>query len=652
MTFLSPTFIVKKLKVYQHGHEAFTCSFHKGLNIIRGRNSSGKTTIMDLLAYSLGAENIKWKPEALLCTSTLVEVLLNDEPACFKREISAETQKPLSIFWGDLEKALISSPLQWETYPFRRSEKSMSFSQVILNSLNMPVAQGEGASILTMHQLLRVMYADQPSVHSPIFRVDSFDKALTRETVGDYLCGVYDDKLYSAQVRLKQVDSDLSKKTTELKSIFLVLGRSGQSENIHYIDERISQLNLEREKLLEEINALRTSEFTSVSKNPDKEKTDKLRKKLDNAKAAESLLIDEITKVSLDISDSEMFIKELEERSGNLNESSIAREFFSGVSFQFCPSCLSEITIENDNHCHLCKASVPDGDTAPQVLRMKNELAVQLKESNYLLELKNKQLTELKLKLPSVKKEVKKLFQEYSTISTRWESPYEIEFGRISKALGTIEEEINQAYEHLKLKSVISELQTSRDQLQSEKESLESLIEALHNKEEKTKVKVSETVESIMIRLLKLDLELQVEFINAKQVRFSFEDNTVYVNGSRNFSESSAVILRHIFHLSLLTASLNMEFMRLPRFIMLDGIDDGGMEKGRSHRLQQIIVDEVSKYKHDFQLIFATSEISPDLEHTDFTVGRYFSPEARSLRVNYTATDIDIIPPSEHENLH
>ncbi|HDL7428984.1 TPA: AAA family ATPase [Yersinia enterocolitica] len=647
MTFLSPTFIVKNLKVYQHGHEAFSCSFHKGLNILSGRNSSGKTTIMDLLAYSLGAENIKWKPEALLCTNTIVEVLLNDKPTCFKREISEESLKPLSIFWGGLDAALSSSPNQWETYPFRRSEKSMSFSQVILNSLSMPVAQGEGASILTMHQLLRVMYADQPSVHSPIFRVDSFDKALTRETVGDYLCGVYDDKLYTSQVRLKQVDSELSKKVSELKSIFLILGRSGQSENIHYIDEKISQLNTQREKLLEDLSILRTSGSSGGANNSDKEKTDSLRKRLDKAKAAESKVVDEINRISLDIFDSEMFIKELKERIDNLNESSVAREYFSGVSFQFCPSCLSEIVTGHDNDCHLCKTSIPDGDMAPQLLRMKNELAVQLKESNYLLELKNKELAELKLAQPALRKEVKKLSQEYSLASSSWESPYEIEFGRISKSLGSVEEEINQAYEHLKLKSAIAELQSSRDLLQAEKESLESVIESLQNREEKTKLKVSQSIEIIMIRLLKMDLELQVEFINAKQVKFSFEDNTVYVNGSKNFSESSAVILRHIFHLSLLTASLEMKFMRLPRFIMLDGIDDGGMEKGRSHRLQKIIVDEVSKYEHDFQLIFATSDISPDLEGTEFTVGRYFRPEARSLNVSYAAINADVINSSD-----
>lgn len=265
MTFLSPTFRVSELRVFQKGHQAFSCKFHKGVNVLRGRNSSGKTTIMDLLAYSLGAENIPWKPEALLCTETLTEVYLNDVPVCFKRELVAnEHQKPIVFYMGGIESALKSAPSEWQKHPFKRSEKSLSFSQVIFNLLGMPLAQGDGASILTMHQILRVLYADQPSLHSPIFRVDSFDRALTRETVGDYLCGIYDDELYTSQIRLKQVDSDLTKSIGELKSIFKVLGRSGQSENIHFIDERIQDLKIKKKNCLQSLMRLNSVRWTEV----------------------------------------------------------------------------------------------------------------------------------------------------------------------------------------------------------------------------------------------------------------------------------------------------------------------------------------------------------------------------------------------------
>jgi len=640
MTFLNPSFSIRRFKVFQGGREAFSCAFHKGVNVIRGRNSSGKTTIMDLLAFSIGAENIRWKPQALLCTLTLTEVLLNDKPACFKREISKDSMRPLSILWGTMDDALKSSPNQWEIYPFKRSEKTLSFSQVILNSMDMPLAQGEGASILTMHQILRVLYADQPSVHSPIFRNDIFDKALTRETVGDYLCGIFDDKLYSSLIELKQVDSTLSTKISELRSIFSVLGRSGQSENIHFIEQKIIDLESKKNKLYDKLNDLKGRAIAEGNnKNADREKTDTLRKRLNKAKADEVRNSDKVASLEMEVADSEMFINELEARYQALNESGVAREFFSNVQFQFCPSCLSELYSTSDGSCTLCKNHTPEGSEAPQLLRMKNEISVQLKESKFLLEHNCEELNKLKVQIPELKKNVQALVREYEDVSTTWENAYEIEFEALTKSIGRIEEEINQAYESQKLSDVITELQNDRNNLQSRKDILESLIESLQGKEQSRKVDVAKTVEDIMIRLLKLDLPLQTEFIEPKQVSFSFVDNEVYVNGSKNFSESSAVVLRHVFHLALLTASLNKSYMRLPRFLMLDGIDDGGMEKERSHNLQKIIVQETQSYLHDFQLIYATSEINPAYDDTELVVGRYFNPDDRSLEVSYTTID-------------
>ncbi|MBC5788731.1 AAA family ATPase [Providencia sp. JUb39] len=638
MTFLKPTLMVSELKVFQQGHEAFSCLFHKGVNVLRGRNSSGKTTIMDLLAFSLGAENIKWKPEALLCSMTLVEVSLNGKPACFKREISEESMRPMSIFWGNMAQAIESSPSQWETYPFRRSEQSLSFSQIILNALELPLAQGDGASILTMHQILRILYADQPSLHSPIFRSDSFDKPLTRETIGDYICGIFDDKLYSSQIRLKQVDVELAKRISELKSIFLILGRSGQSENLHYIDEKITELENRRMSLLDKLSQIKNRSYELANDNKaDKDKTSNIRKALNKAKALVQKNKSDIESLKLDIADSEMFVNELEERLLNLNESGEAKKYFGSVKFNFCPSCLSEIDIADENCCGLCKSHLPKGKESSQLLRMRNEISVQLKESKFLLEHKYKKLSELQLKSPQLDKEAKKLVQDFDISINNWESSFEIEFEKVSKEIGAIEEEINQSYEHKKLHTVITDLQQSRDALQKEKEELTSLVESLQNKEQSRRNDIAETVSNIAIRLLKEDLERQSEFIDAKNVSFSFYENSVTVNGSINFSESSAVVLRHIFHLSLLSASQKKEYMRLPRFMMLDGIDDGGMEKERSHNLQQIIVKETSNYENDFQLIFATSEINPEYENSSLTVGRHFKTEARSLDINKTA---------------
>lgn len=635
MTLLNPSLKINRLIVFQGSHRAFDCEFHSGVNVVRGRNSSGKTTVMDLIAYSLGAENIRWKPEALKCSSTLVEVQLNAGVATLHREIASEVQRPMTIFWGPLDAALSAGPDQWERYPFKRSEQKISFSQSLFGALELPQAQGDGASNLTMHQLLRVLYADQPSVHSPIFRLDSFDSSLTREMIGGYLCGVYDDDLYTAQLRIREVTKQLDKKISELKGIFNVLGRSGQTPDLDLSQSKIPALESERAELTKKyVHIKETRTVTAKESGAARSKVDNLRKQLNSARNYESILKDALTSEEFDISDSKLFLVELNNRLRSLEESKETRSFFSGVSFHFCPSCLSEIKpgTSDEHRCHLCTAELEDKGES-QVLRMRNELNIQIKESTVLLSQKEMRVLQLRQDIPLATKEVKRLEKEYSSVASAWSSDVETILEEYSRKLGALDEEIRQAYEQQKLVGVISELQKQRDQLQSELTKLQDTVTSLEARQESRKAEVAQTVEKHMLRLLKLDLPLQPEFINPHTISFDFVENSVYVNGSKNFSESSAVVLRHIFHLALFTASMEKPYMRVPKYMMLDGIDDGGMEKDRSHNLQEIIVTESRNYLSEYQLIFATSEINPAIEGTELVVGRYFNPEARSLGI-------------------
>ncbi|WP_330208089.1 AAA family ATPase [Pseudomonas sp. Z13] len=589
---------------------------------------------MDMIAYSLGAENIRWKPHALKCSNVMVEVELNGEPATLLREISQEPQRALSIFWGRIEGALAAGPSLWDRFPFKRSEQKISFSQAIFGALDLPQAQGQGAANLTMHQLLRVLYADQPSVHSPIFRMDNFDSALTRETIGGYLSGVYDDQLYTAQLRVRELNKALDKKISELRGIFRVLGQSGQTPDIEASRNIIQELEQERIQLTEYIDQLKVNRTLSRKEsNEASKKSDNLRSRLSSAKKYESVLKDSIAAINLDISDSKLFIDELSYRLHSLDESKATRDYLGNMSFQFCPGCLSELKHDTAKHsCQLCKSPVESGADG-QLLRMRNELSIQLKESKTLLALKEEEVLNLNKDLPLASQEVKKLEKEYKSASTNWSSDIETILESTGRRLGVLDQEIQQAYEKQKLFSVIKELQKQRDDLANELRELESTIESLEAGQQSRKVDVAKVLEKHMVRLLKEDLPLQPEFVDAQVIKYDFEENSVYVNGSRNFSESSTVVLRHIFHLALLSTSMELEYMRVPRFLLLDGIDDGGMEQNRSHNLQRIIVKECGTYRFDYQVIFATSEIQADIERTDMVVSRPFSPDARSLDI-------------------
>jgi len=633
MTLLKPTLQVSCLQAFQSGHLAFECAFHPGVNVVRGRNSSGKTTVLDLLAFSLGAENIRWKPEALRCTHTIVEVKLNDGYATLRRSVSDESQRPMEIFWGTLEDAAEAPIQSWERYPFKRSPSLASFSHALFSALEMPIAQGDGASNLTMHQVLRVLYADQPSVHSPIFRIDQWDSALTRETIGGYLAGVYDDDLYSSQLRIREIDILLSRVISELRGILNILGHTGNTPDLDLTNNRIPSLEARREQLSLELSQLKSGELVADKKSH-ATKLEALRKELSATRRSESDARRTIEALEFEIADSQLFVHEIEERLSGLSDSDVTRQHLAEISFEFCPCCFSPIESSSGSSCQLCKTpSNEDSGRESQLLRMRNELGLQLKESRSLIEKRTTLLQQLQRDLPEKITATRKIQLQLESESSSGASKLEAAIEDIARKLGAIDEEIKQALKLDALSKAVADLQKKRDDFTRERELLADKITILEAKQEGRKKEVSAEIEKAMIRLLRQDLPRQPEFVSAESAVVDFIDNAVFVNGSRNFSESSAVVLRHVFHLALLTASTKLPYMRVPRFVMLDGIDDGGMEKERSHNLQEIIVRECASYEVDYQVIFATSEIKPDFENTEMVVSRFFTPEARSLDV-------------------
>lgn len=241
------------------------------------------------------------------------------------------------------------------------------------------------------------------------------------------------------------------------------------------------------------------------------------------------------------------------------------------------------------------------------------------------------EIARLKSAVPGLREALRKLERKYIDSAQHWTSDLEQRIEDTSREIGALDQEIKSLYENQRLSTVIRDLQQRRDELVHRIAQLDSRIETLRIAQERRKREVSLEIVKTLSSLLKLDLYRQEEFRTAENVTFSFIDNTVSVDGSTKFSESSTVVLRHLFHVALLSASTRIREMRLPRFLMLDGIEDGGMELARSHRLQEIIAEECERYEVDFQVIIASSQIAPSLDNEKFVVGREFTEDNRAL---------------------
>src|SRR5260370_28099885 len=94
------TLIITRAVVERGDRFVYDEAFHPGVNVIRGENSSGKSTILNFLFYGLGGDLADWSETALLCSRVILEVQMNGKTATLSREVSQQIGQPMEIFGG------------------------------------------------------------------------------------------------------------------------------------------------------------------------------------------------------------------------------------------------------------------------------------------------------------------------------------------------------------------------------------------------------------------------------------------------------------------------------------------------------------------------------------------------------------------------
>jgi hypothetical protein len=119
--------------------------------------------------------------------------------------------------------------------------------------------------------------------------------------------------------------------------------------------------------------------------------------------------------------------------------------------------------------------------------------------------------------------------------------------------------------------------------------------------------------------------------LHPQSLQLNFRDDAILVDGNMNFSESSNVILKNSAILSLFAAGARDERFYHPRFVLLDNVEDKGMEQIRSHNFQELIVSTSEQISASHQIIFTTSMMNPALEQERYVVGPAYTRERRTL---------------------
>lgn len=630
---MSSFLALRRLRVMKSGQAAYDERFHLGTNIIRGENGSGKSTISDFIFFALGGEFDAWKDAARLCDEVQAEIQTASAIITVKRSTESR-QAAAFVFFGNMDDASASGIDGWERFPIRRgAEAGLSFSQVLFKSCGIPEASNDAGSNITMHQILRLMYSDQQTPAGKLFRFESFDTKDIRQAVGDLLIGVNSYQLYETQITLRQLVGEYQAKDRLYSAALAALPSSEGLSNVASLNARILEIRNEiaaMQQKVEQVDAIvnsgETDDFIAAREG--------MRKILKKASVSLNQQERLATAIDFEIDEIEAFLSYLEELLAKIGSASSLAVLLGELEFRYCPSCLKPLPDHGDGNCVVCGTIIDEEGQRSKYLELKIDNELQIKETRQLLSSKLAERDELTSAIRKTRKEFKEQLTEFTNRYDSGNSPREAFLATQNRQMGALERECEHLEELREALLRLDTLSAERAALNDRIGALEALSKRLFAASNARTVKAMAVISGIGRGLLMQDLPRQDEFENPRTFSIDFADDAIMVDGKMNFAESSNVIAKNTAILSLFSAaSLDNDFWH-PKFLLLDNVEDKGMEMQRSHNFQRLIVERSKAAVFPHQIIFTTSMMNPDLELDELTVGPSYTRANKALKID------------------
>lgn len=620
---------VNRFAVCKNGRFVYDQEFHQGVNIIRGVNGTGKSTVVDLISYALGAVITEWTQEQRGCDWVMAEVVLNGTIFCLKRDITDSGQASMSIFEGRFDDAL-SSVENWTQYSMRRSAERHSFSQQIFELLGLPRHKTDDSKNLTLHQIFRLMYVDQLSATNKLLKEDKeFDNVTFRRAIGDYMLGIDDLEAHNLRQDLLVANKEFEKLNGELNAIYRLFGsevsrinEQALNNEIGEVASRLESLKIKKKEVLN-TQSRDLNELVSAKANALQDEIDRLsseKQELDTIKS----------EISIELIETDLFSISLKDRKLALEESRLTFSSLGEVSFKYCPACLEPISHQENSSCCLCKTEKHSGDRDVAYVQMLNELNFQIRESDALISRFRDELDRINIQLPKINRRLEEIKFEYQELQVTAEAKNAI-VAEIASEMGFCRSQILALEDRREHVNKVEFLRQEKEGANFRIQHLQDKLDQINFRQADRYNYVYGAIETKAGQLLLKDGSYEPTFDEVEEVGFDFAKDKMFVNGRSKFSASSMVVMKNSIRLSIFLHAVDDEYSRFPNFMIMDNIEDKGMVDERSHNFQRIIISECEKLKNNYQLIITTSMIAPDLDGTAMCVGPMYKKGMHTL---------------------
>lgn len=596
-------------------------TFGDGVSFIAAENGGGKSTFFNLIYYGLGGKVDEFDPESkvrhteiLQDTNNLVRLVIGIDEELFtlNRRLGDNN---VTVIKATPEVDGVQAEVQAATYPIFRRDDATTFSDWLLEKLNIPVVdifQGGKQFKLNFTDLVRLVYHNQSSDPNGIYKSPEsasyvHDTLEVRRAIFEILVGKTLVELYAAIGTQKNAEREYQAAKSVHQEYQDIVGHllraSGITEtsNVPALNERRDELKAQIAALLESRKAfskgLLGDEQAQQTLDAELQQVVELegqRRAIDEQREQLAREVGRLVDVE----------RSLEADILRVNKVIYAHSQLNLFSRDTCPYCLNDVT-RTPGHC-VCGERVDEQDYQRFFYSPAEYLAI--------LKGKTSALATLRLAMSGVREE------HNSTLEAHHRVMHELSAKRLRIAEAGVRPN--------KVESVMEELDErildARESLAKAEEALrlESKLKALDTKKGLKK----SLMDSARIEVQRLDAEakkdLQTQIAAFDKVYNDFMTSAVAgcrsasidpetylpVIDSGAYREHSAMVpKRFLYYLSLLQLSLLTE-IPFPRLLLVDTPETAGIDfQGLVEVIRKIAELENPSGK-PFQILFSTGQ--------------------------------------------
>jgi hypothetical protein len=530
--------------------------FSDKLNIIVGPYGSGKSSLLELIKYSMGGSAILSEAVSTGVTSVQLEVLLAGRKLTFERHIG--DLKISVTSGGELVAALHSTSA--------RAKGTQLASTFLATAVGLPVFQvrqsGNGSKVETISfwDVFRFIYVSQDDMgHSIAGHADKILNSKRRHAL-ELMFGLIDQEVAELQVSEGRAKELLRAQQTRLRDVSAFLAAS-EIPTRAQASERIEELRRSASEARAEIASVRRIErAASPELNDNRAHIGELQRRASSLRQA-------VVELEAEVASRAQLDAQLAVDTDRARRQADVAELFSTVDFHLCPRCLQAVMPDRSevDQCYLCLQSVearessnPTGE-ADRLEDVRHEVRALLREDQAALEILRGEAQLAEIRLASTEADLRLKAEQY--VTPRFEDVARL--SELAARAGAEEERLSSVIAQWQVHAgIVADLADAERQLSDVAAALASATAEVETRRAYV-AEFSETFDEIV-------RELELAWYAKARIDLK---TFLPVIGSAEYATLSGgqrTVVSVAYHLALLTVGLVHPAIHIPTLLILD----------------------------------------------------------------------------------